>query len=417
MASSDVESLLIEVQSSSGEWTQVGAMYSQRDSHWFESFSSYWATPGRPVLGQQFEERGRDWQPKTHAALPAWFSHLLPEGALRRETAAEAHINASREFQLLKILGADDLPGAVRATAAVIEHGIGMPIGIGEDPRNEESTSSPLLKFSLAGVQLKFSVARGEKGPTVPIKGAAGDSILKFPDGRPGFEAVPEAEFASMTLAGLAGIDTAPVSLADARAVHGLEKWANNYAGPSLLVSRFDRINALQRVHTEELAQVMGISATKSDAKYRMANFETIANFVAKLVGLEAVGQVIDRIVFNVLIGNGDAHLKNWSFVYPDGRHPQLSPAYDLVPTVLYLPDDDLGLNLNGSKLFSAVSPDSFDRLGAATGYGIHQARKRAADAVGRIRSQWQILPNLLSTAQYETLTNRLQSLNLIRNQ
>jgi len=50
------------------------------------------------------------------------------------------------------------------------------------------------------------------------------------------------------------------------------------------------------------------------------------------------------------MIGNGDGHLKNWSFVYPDGVTPRLSPAYDIVPTIAYVPGDRMALRLAGTS-------------------------------------------------------------------
>jgi serine/threonine-protein kinase HipA len=274
----------------------------------------------------------------------------------------------------------------------------------------------PLLKFSLAGIQLKFSISTDDRGPTVPLSGQSGNTILKMPDGRAGYEGVPEAEYAAMTLAMLSGLDVAPVSLIDARTIAGLERWSSKLPGASLLVTRFDRVGRSRRVHVEELAQVLDIPTAQHAAKYRRANFETIANVVSNVVGVEAVGEVIDRIVLNVLIGNGDAHLKNWAIRYPDGRTSTLSPAYDIVPTVLYLPDDDLGLNLNGSKKFSAITPASFERLGAVSNYGHEAARKRAESAVSKILAHWDNLRDLLPHAQFVALDDRLAKLNLVRN-
>ena len=115
------------------------------------------------------------------------------------------------------------------------------------------------------------------------------------------------------------------------------------------------------------------------------------------------------------MIGNGDAHLKNWSIVYPDGRIPALSPAYDLVPTVLYIENDDLGLNLNGSKEFSGVGAASFERLGEATGYGYLEARERATSMVQRVLSEWSSLSSLLPQNQYDILTARLSDLKVVK--
>jgi serine/threonine-protein kinase HipA len=62
--------------------------------------------------------------------------------------------------------------------------------------------------------------------------------------------------------------------------------------------------------------------------------------------------------VFSVLIGNADMHLKNWSLLYPDRRKPVLSPAYDFVATLPYIPGDTLALNFGGSKSLDGITPD-----------------------------------------------------------
>lgn len=410
---SEVSTLLIEIQDTDESWVQVGTLRSRHDINWFESARSYWQQPQRPILGQIFEEKGQDWRPQTRAAIPRWFSHLLPEGLLRREAAAEANISPVREFQLLARLGADDLPGAVRATRANEDGEVLPPDHL--ETLDDEVDNSPLLKFSLAGVQLKFSVAVGDKGPVVPVAGQSGDMILKMPDPRPGFEGVPEAEHAAMKFARRIGINAAEVQLIDASNINGLDRWSSKLSGESLLVSRFDRKGKNKRVHAEELAQVLDIPTARHSAKYRMANFETIANVIAKLVGTDAVGEVIDRIVFNILLGNGDAHLKNWALTYDNGRVPALSPAYDIVPTVLYIPDDDLGLRLDGTRQFARITTENFERLGGATGYGFMAARKQARLTTTKVLDNWNQLRDLLETKQFDFLTRRLNQLELVR--
>ena len=239
--------------------------------------------------------------------------------------------------------------------------------------------------------------------------------ILKMPDQRPGFRGVPEAEFAAMSLASAMGIPTPGIDLVDARTVVGLEDWSRDLPGKSFLIERYDRASDTRRVHAEEFAQVLGISTKAIDAKYLKANFETIANIVARLQGVDAVSEVIDRIVLNILIGNGDAHLKNWSFVYLDGKLPTLSPVYDVVPTVLYIPGDNLGLNLNGTKLFSEITANSFERLGERSGFGSAEARARAEHAVERAMDSWPLVGELLPREQSKILTERLESLPLVK--
>jgi serine/threonine-protein kinase HipA len=391
----------------------VGFLFNAEVKNWFEFLDSYWNLPRRPVLGQTFEEHGRLWQPTAHVALPHWFSHLLPEGRLRDAVAAAAGTNKAREFNLLARIGIDDLPGALRIGPADQLSGVKRPpeLVVAE---HEGDNENPLLKFSLAGTQLKFSIFRDEKSLTVPIKGQAGNAIAKLPDTRPGFSGVPETELASLNLARLSGIDTPAASLVSLSEIAGLEEWAREVSAPALLVARFDRVGN-RRTHMEELAQVLNIPAAVKTAKYRRANFETIASVVGGLCGVGAVREVIARIVFNVLIGNGDAHLKNWAVLYPDGITPALSPIYDVLPTVLYMPDDNMGLNLAGSHAFETVDIESFDRIGDRTGLGVSDARASAREAVERVLASWYSLGDILSSSNFERLTKRLDSLALVK--
>lgn len=405
--------LLVQLQEPSGNWADVGLLRNRDGRNWFEFSDSYWGRADRPVLGQIFEERGQMWEPSTHVALPRWFSHLLPEGRLRVAVAQAANINKNREFELIRRLGATDLPGAARVVepAAAFPDAAALPPSAGE--RGEDG-EHPLLKFSLAGAQLKFSVYGDDRGLTVPVAGRAGNCIAKFPDGRPGFDGVPEAELAALELARAAGIEVPLVRLVDPSSIGGLDEWAAAAAGQALVIQRFDRRGIDGRVHMEELAQVLDIPTARDSAKYRGANFETVAVFVAALAGVERVGEVIDRIVLNVLVGNGDAHLKNWAFLYPDGRHPTLSPLYDVLPTVLYIQNDDLGLNLAGNKRFDAVTVGSFEAVGRRSGYGADLARKRAREAADRVLDNWSVLKHHLDRDSFARLSDRLTTLRLV---
>lgn len=391
----------LQIQVSSGEWIDVGLLHHAANRNWFEFHDSYWRLANRPVLGQIFEEHSRAWRPSAKVALPHWFSHLLPEGRLRSAVAAAAHSHEVNEFDLLKLLGPSDLPGAIRVVP-LDSHG------------DYILSDDPLLKFSLAGVQLKFSVYGHGKRLTVPVVGQAGNVILKFPDERSDFSGVPEAELACLTLASRAGIDTVDASLVSPHDVSGLEDWARRSSGMALAVKRFDRRDDDVRIHMEELAQVMDIPAAVARAKYNRANFETVGMHIGTLCGVDAVGAVIDRIVLNVIVGNGDAHLKNWAIRYVDGKSPTLSPVYDVLPTVLYIAGDDLGLNLNKSKSFDDVVPESFDRLGARTHFGVGQARRQAQDAVERIVGQWGVLSDYLSADAFRRLSARRDKLPLL---
>src|SRR5664280_2634156 len=92
--------LLVQLADPSGSWHDVGTLRHKTEISWFVSLPGYWETPGRPVLGQIFEERGRDWRPSQTVGLPNWFSHLLPEGRLRDAVSTAAHVNSKREYLL-----------------------------------------------------------------------------------------------------------------------------------------------------------------------------------------------------------------------------------------------------------------------------------------------------------------------------
>jgi len=98
-------------------------------------------------------------------------------------------------------------------------------------------------------------------------------------------------------------------------------------------------------VHMEDFNQVY---AQMPDDKYANYSYTNMAADLAGIAGVEAVREFVRRLVFNAAIGNADMHLKNWTLLYPDGRTPRLSPAYDFVSTIAYI--DDFGMALSVAK-------------------------------------------------------------------
>jgi hypothetical protein len=90
-------------------------------------------------------------------------------------------------------------------------------------------------------------------------------------------------------------------------------------------------------------------------------NQETLLRSI-KRFSVDPIGDVLEvlrRLVVDIVLGNCDGHLKNWFFIYPDGRHPRLSPAYDIVSTISYL-QDTMALRFYGAKDPSIVAPRAF---------------------------------------------------------
>ena len=94
-------------------------------------------------------------------------------------------------------------------------------------------------------------------------------------------------------------------------------------------------------------------------------------------------------MVFTALTGNGDMHLKNWTLLYPDRRAPVLSPAYDLVATIQYLPNDNLALNFGGEKSISHIMPDQVRRFAEKAGLPVNQLWTIAQETSARIVDAW----------------------------
>jgi serine/threonine-protein kinase HipA len=314
---------------------------------------AYDANPTRPTLSLGFKTANGRLRapPPTRVQLPPFFSNLLPEGHLRAYLAARGGIKPVREFFLLALLGAD-LPGAVEL----------RPEDVG--PRSpliaEDATHAPhALRFSLAGVQLKFSaLAEANGGLTIPTSGIGGDWIVKLPSAR--FASVPEHEHAMLDLAAAVGITVPDHALIPLDQIAGLPADLGPLTGPALAVRRFDRGANSARIHIEDFAQVFGVYPRD---KYGRASNENIARVLWAESGLDDTLEFIRRLVFIILTGNADMHLKNWSLRYPDGRTPSLSPAYDLVGTVAFLPDTTLGLSLGGETSMHRITLSSFERF------------------------------------------------------
>ena len=351
----------------------------QNDGCEFRLLESYKQAYPRPVLGQLFLD-DLEQVHRSRARVPPWFSNLLPEGPLRDLVAKQAGIGSTREFFLLHHLG-EDLPGAVRIVAD--EPLTDLEDEDGLQPECKEGIEQ--WHFSLAGVQLKFSALRGERGLTIPVSGRGGDWILKLPDAR--YPKVPENECATMRWAKLSGISVPELELVDLADVSGLpHALADFRERNALAIRRFDRAVAGQRVHMEDFAQILGCYP---DRKYDKSNYETQARLIMVLTGEAGLDEFIRRLVFVIASGNGDAHLKNWSLLYPDGIRAELSPAYDLVSIIQYKRDDRLALNLAKSKRWEDINIESFRRMARKIGDDESSMVVRVRTAIDAILDAW----------------------------
>lgn len=330
--------------------------------------------PSRPVLSLSMARPGDEdatqrllQDERSKSALikaPPYFSNLLPEGGMRARIAAELKVHEDREFDLLAALG-NDLPGAVVLRRAdTPEHMNHRRVNIAQ--AQTEKAFPPELKASLAGMQLKFSMLRQGDHFTFIRAGEQGHYILKPPSNV--FEALPMVEVATMAAAKAAGIETPDVMLVDPAQVEGVSNMHNYRQGePFYAIRRFDRLDDGRRRHSEDFAQVFNL---RTSEKYRHANYEQIARTLLMYAGgLDDVTEMSRRLMLNILLGNGDAHVKNWSLLYEDPRRPRLAPAYDLVSTIVYTDkDNSVALNMGGIKRFQEIGLDTFNVFLQRTG-------------------------------------------------
>jgi len=321
----------------------------------------YWDRPDRAVLGRWFEDHPRKQQ---HAVnrVPVWFSNLLPEGRLRDLIAREQGVNIYREMDLLERIGGD-LPGAV-CVIPDPDRQVDAPfddVVPASTPISSTTAAGP-HRASLAGMTLKFSMSRRGDRLVVPARGRDGDWILKTPDRE--YPGLPTNEFAIMRLAKAIGIDVPEVELWPRDDIDDLGPGVWTSGEPlAYVVRRFDRSPG-GRIHIEDFAQVLGRFGA-GEGKYR-STVETVAAIAYRGRDRASLREMVRRSVFNLLVGNGDAHLKNWSLIYPDRRVARLSPAYDLVCTAAYPNHADLGLPFFGATRLSEISRGHFARLQAA---------------------------------------------------
>jgi serine/threonine-protein kinase HipA len=372
---------------------RIGTLCQKGDHTRFVVNESYLDDPRRPVLGLRFEENLH--APYASALrLPKWFSNLLPEGPLREWIADDRGVSLDREMELLAQVG-HDLPGAVQVLPADgPDEGwewSGDTASRRRSGREDDGAAKSPWRFSLAGVALKFSMlARGDR-LTVPAAGEYGDWLVKFPDYR--HPDVPRNEYTIMSLARSAGLDVPEIRLLHRDELDGLPNrmWPNSEVW-AYAVRRFDRDHVRSMVHIEDFAQVRD---KYPQDKYR-STFETVAAIAYRGHDLSSLQEAVRRIAFSVAVGNGDAHLKNWSLIYRDQRVPSLSPVYDLVSTAPYAPSDepeDLGLKFGGSKRFESVRLSTFEQLEStlASRFDVSQAHLSAiaADLVRRVLAEW----------------------------
>lgn len=319
---------------------------------------------------------------KLHPSL----SNLLPEGSLRELIAQGLKVHVDNEFHLFSYLG-EDLPGALIATpmepeavpeSVLSTHGKAKAVKF--DKTHLEN------KFSLAGVQMKFSMKETDGRYNLSKGSELGDWIIKTPSTK--HSHVPLNEYTAMTLASLAGIDIPDIKLVDLNKLDNLPPINLPDESQAFAIKRFDR-NGRGRVHMEDFAQIL---VKYPHEKYNSANYEQIGRVIYEYAGdgLTDAQQFARRLLVNILLANGDAHLKNWSMLYPDQVTPRLSPAYDIVTTRVYIENEsEFALNLGKSKQWYATTMNNFRSWAEKSGVPWRAIKPHLDDTMEKARTLW----------------------------
>lgn len=269
----------------------------------------------------------------------SFFSSLLPDGDQRKILAKVLGVSAGNTFSMLAKIGhecagaSEILPAGKkpknypRSSNTPLNEKTLSKIFV-ELPTNPLLASRGRLKLSLAGAQSKFAVFFDEKKNSLPQLTQNPSTHILKPESRD-YASIAHNEFFCMKLAEKIGLDVAKVFL----------KFAENKS--YLLVRRFDRAKsskgAITRIHQEDFCQAMGISPEK---KYQDEGGPTVKSSLL-LIESYSSQPALDKLkflralIFNFMVGNCDAHGKNFSFIYHDGT-TKLAPLYDIISSHAY---------------------------------------------------------------------------------
>ena len=281
---------------------------------------------------------------------PSYFQNLLPEGHNRKRLALERRCSPDDEFQLLAAAG-HDLMGAIEVEPVPLREGIPDTVrhwhtALGLDVLEPGFVESPVEDAAaLPGVVTKFSAVQDGRRYVVKRHGAAGSFIIKLPSTRHPDLVANEA--AGYQLCAALGLDCAEAQVISRAHADLPEQLPFNEL---LAVRRFDRNANGQRVHMEEFAQVLQYEPKRKYGRGLMVDYPDMLRVLDRLSSRPAqdVQEFVKRFVAFILMGNVDAHLKNWALIYPDGMTPKLAPLYDPVcVTALFesVPPTDYAIN------------------------------------------------------------------------
>ncbi|MFC3076377.1 type II toxin-antitoxin system HipA family toxin [Shinella pollutisoli] len=346
-----------------------------------------------------------------------FFGGLLPEESQRLVAAQALGVSPANDFALLERLGGD-VAGALQLLPEDQE-----PIGAGliadqqTAPLEEAGIirildalpTRPLLagqeglRLSLAGAQSKVPVVLIDGQVALPLPGQATTHILKPPIAR--FSGTTENEAFVMRLAAAIGLDVAPV---EPRSTNGR---------PFLLVERYDRYHdadgVVRRIHQEDFCQALGVPPETKYASEGGPTFRDCFELLRRISERPGpdIAKLLDAAIFNLIVGNADAHGKNFSILYDD-RGPRMAPLYDLLSTVAY-PDlsPKMAMRIGKRATLAEMDADGWQAFAKDAGVGLVFIRRRVSELCDAIMKESGGLADDLFEVTRAKTVRKLQSL------
>ena len=367
---------------------------------------------GTPLLSLSLPLANRRY---TQGVVRPFLDGLLPEGESRTAIARDVAVSPADTYGLIRALGrdcagaiviqpADEAPPQPPTTltaerlddeglAALVRDLRSAPLGVGGR-----------VRVSLAGVQEKLVLTRMPDGAWGrPVDGTPSTHILK-----PEIAAFPntvENEAFCMRLARHLGLATAAVETTE-------------IAGRKVIVvERFDRrVSAdgrVERVHQEDFCQATGAPPETKYEENGGPSLSRIAGILAIVAQPDALENLLGAVTVNALIGNGDAHAKNFSLLHTPSGALALAPLYDLLSTLQYN-DDRLAMYIDNVHRTNRVTVERI--VNEAASWGVPRDRattiveellSKAPDAIARAADDTAGVP----VGLIETVDNQLAQL------
>jgi serine/threonine-protein kinase HipA len=322
-----------------------------------------------------------------------FFAGVLPDESKREIIAKNLGISAGNDFAMLEQIG-----GECAGAVAFIPAGEKLPernysyrpLTRGKLaeilkmlPRRPLMAGEDGIRLSLAGAQDKMAVHVHNGQISIPLGGAPSTHILK--PAIEHFEGIVFNEAFCMKLAHAIGLQTAKAEVGKVEDI--------DY----LLIERYDRTvlkdaggaEYLERQHQEDFCQALGVSP---DNKYQNEGGPSLKQCFDLLRELSSapvidLQSLLDAVIFNFLIGNHDAHGKNFSLLY--GSETRLAPLYDVLSTTYY-PNlaRKMAMKIGGEYESDKVQPKNFDQLADEAGLAKPMVKRRVQEVAETVLSK-----------------------------